>query len=304
MSKKARAHTALLAANLIYGANYTIAKEAMPEFILPLGFILLRVTGALLLFWLFQSMMISERVAKKDMIRLAICGLFGVAINQMLFFKGLSMTTPINAAIIMTINPVLVLAFSAIFINEVITIKRSFGMILGLLGAALLIGYNRELGFSSDTLTGDVLVLINATSYAAYLVLVKPLMSKYQPLTIIKWVFLFGFIYVLPFGFNELAAVEWDTIPTMIWAAILYVVICTTFIAYLLNVNALTQLSPTVVSYYIYLQPLLATIVALLFAKDVLTPVKIISTLLIFAGVFLVSVPTASDRTTIDHKSD
>ena len=296
MDRLIKAHLSLFIANLIYGANYTIAKEVMPDYILPFGFILLRVIGALVLFWSLQFFFKKERITKKDMGRLAICGLFGVAINQLLFFKGLDMTTPINAAIIMTANPVMVLVFAAIIIREAITFRKSIGITLGLSGAALVILQNASLSISSETQIGDLLVFINATSYALYLVLVKPLMAKYHPITIIKWVFLFGFIYVLPFGYGELSKVNWDMMPTNIIYCVLFVVIGTTFFAYLLNIIALKELSPSIVSYYIYLQPILASAVALALGKDEIDLIKIISTILIFSGVFLISSPIQKSK--------
>ena len=289
MNRNIKAHIALLITNLIYGANYTIAKEAMPEYILPSGFILLRVSGALLLFIIFHRLMIRESVARVDLWKFAICGLFGVAINQLLFFKGLSITNPINAAIIMTINPVMVLLFASFLIKEVITLKRTLGIILGIGGAILLITYNASSTFSVESSSGDLWIFLNAASYGIYLVIVKPLMNKYNPLTVIMWVFGFGLIYVLPFGFTELMQVSWSALPMPIILAMMFVVIFTTFAAYLLNIHALKILSPTVVSYYIYLQPLLASAVALAFAKDILSMEKIIAAVLIFAGVALVS---------------
>jgi len=289
MSKKLLAHIALFAANLIYGANYIVAKEAMPEYIAPFGFILIRVIGATLLFWFIWSTMIREKVARSDFLRLAACGLFGVAINQLLFFKGLSITTPINAAIIMTSNPVVVMLFSIWILKEAITVQKITGLLIGLTGAILLIIAGSGFSFSSDTFRGDLMVFINAASYALYLVIVKPLMVKYHPITIVTWIFTFGLIIVIPLGYQELLAVEWGSFTPTIWAAVSFVVVFTTFLAYLLNVSALKQLSPAIVSYYIYLQPLLAAMIALYFEKDHLTLVKTGAALLIFAGVYLVS---------------
>ena len=289
MGKTIKAHIALFVANLIYGASYTIAKEAMPEYILPFAFILIRVIGAVLLFWLIWSTLIRERIAKSDLLRLAACGLFGVAINQMLFFKGLSITTPINAAIIMTSNPVVVMLFSLWILKEAITLQKSIGLFIGLSGAALLITAGSGFSFTSQTFAGDVYVFLNASSYALYLVIVKPLMTKYHPITIISWIFTFGLIYVLPLGFDELMTTNWSAFTPKIWAAVAFVMLFTTFLAYLLNVSALKELSPTTVSYYIYLQPLLAAIIALYFEKDHLTWFKIGAAVLIFTGVYLVS---------------
>ena len=289
MDRTIKAHIALFIANLIYGANYTIAKEAMPDYIMPFGFILLRVTGAFILFWGVHAFMPKEKVELRDIFRLAICGVFGVAINQLLFFKGLSITTPINAAIIMTINPVMVLLFAAIIIKDSINPRKVIGIITGLLGAVFLITNSGEFSFSNQTSIGDGFVFINATSYGLYLVLVKPLMNKYSPFTIIKWVFLFGFIYVLPFGLEEALLVNWEAMPFNIFCAIGFVVVFTTFFAYLLNILALKELSPSIVSYYIYLQPILASLIALSFEKDIITFEKGIAALFIFLGVFLIS---------------
>ena len=288
---------ALFGANLIYGASYTVAKEAMPEYILPFAFILIRVTSSVLLFWLIWTSLIRERIARADLLRLAACGLFGVAINQMLFFKGLSITTPINAAIIMTSNPVVVMLFSLWILKEAITMQKTFGLLLGLSGAALLITAGSDFSFGSETFEGDIYVFLNASSYALYLVIVKPLMARYHPITVITWIFTFGFVYVLPFGFEEFISVDWSAFTPKIWAAVAFIVLFTTFLAYLLNVSALKELSPTIVSYYIYLQPLLAAIVALYFEKDQLTWINIGASMLIFAGVYLVSSGKTEQRT-------
>jgi len=290
MSKILQAHLALMGANIIYGINYSIAKEVMPEYIAPFGFIFCRVLGALVLFWLFTSISkVKEKVAKKDFFRLMICGVFGVAANQLMFFYGLNLTTPINAAIIMTSNPILVLIISATLIGERITPLKIAGIFIGLAGAAGLILHGQSLEINTSNFIGDLFIFLNATSYAIYLVLVKPLMSKYHPLTIIKWVFLFGFTIVIPFGFNEFNQINWISFDGYIWSSFLFVVIGTTFLAYFLNIYGLKRLSPTVVSTYIYSQPLIATTVALLLQKDHLSLIKIVSALMIFLGVFLVS---------------
>jgi drug/metabolite transporter (DMT)-like permease len=291
MSKKTIAHLSLFSANLIYAINYTVAKTVMPQYVEPLGFIFMRVVGATLLFWLCYSLFAFEKIERKDMLRLMLCGLFGVAINQMLFFEGLNLTTPINASVIMVTNPILVLIISAFLISEKVTIRKLSGIVLGAIGAISLFteGGNLSLLNSSQSL-GNLLVLINACSYGVYLVIVKPLMAKYQTMTVISWVFFFGLIFVIPFGFGEFSQIEWSTMPTNIIYAIIFVVVGTTFLAYLFNIIGLRTLSPTTVSTYIYLQPILASIIAISFNSDQLDANKIISSLIIFAGVYLVSV--------------
>ena len=285
-------HIALIIVNLIYALNYTIAKDVMPEYIQPSGFILLRVIGGSILFFLAYLFFIKERVKKKDFFRLMLCGLFGVAINQLFFFEGLNLTTPINAAIIMTISPVLVIITSAIIIKEKITVRKIIGIFLGLIGACILILNSGDISFKNDFFIGNILVLINATSYAIYLVLVKTLMKRYNPITVMFYVFIFGLIFVLPFGIDEIQKIDLTTFNEEIYFKIGFVVICTTFIAYMFNAFALKSLNPSVVSVYIYLQPLLASLIAIALNSDSLSLVKILSAIFIFSAVFLVSIPS------------
>ena len=290
MSRRLLAHLALFGANLIYGINYTLAKDVMPDFIQPLGFIFLRVSGAILLFWLCYRLFFYEKVAKSDLFKLALCGLFGVAINQMLFFEGLNLTTPINAAVIMVTNPILVLIIGAFLAAEVITKRKMLGITLGATGAISLITYGGAVELNSNHLWGNIMVLINAASYGVYLVLVKPLMQKYKPITVISWVFLFGFFLIFPFGWGQFQAIEWSIMPTgILWKAA-FVVVCTTFMAYLLNIYGLKSLNPSTVSTYIYLQPVLASMVAIFTNSDSLSLIKLGAALVISSGVYLVSV--------------
>ena len=289
MKKIILAHIALIFANLIYAINFTLAKDVMPEYIMPSGFILLRVSSAVFLFSIVYFLFIREKIKKKDLVRLAVCGLFGVAVNQLFFFEGLNLTSPINASIIMTTNPIIVLVISFICLRDKITGYKLFGVLLGIFGAWNLILNSNNMSFSSGSGLGDIFVLINATSYGLYLVLVKPLMSKYNPITILFIVFSFGLIFVFPFGYNELSLVNWTEIPNNIWFEIGFVVLFTTFFAYLLNAFALKNVSPNTVSIYIYLQPVLASFFAIYWGADELKEDKIIAALFIFAGVYLVS---------------
>jgi drug/metabolite transporter (DMT)-like permease len=288
MQRRLWPHLALLGANLIYGANYTIAKEVTPGFIGPYGLVVLRCIGAVPLFWLV-GLMVKERMSRTDIPRLLLCAVFGIAVNQLLFLKGLSMTLPINAAVIMTSTPILVLIVAAVLIRERITVRKAGGIGLGLAGALLILLAGKEVSFSSDTFVGDLLILVNASSYGVYLVLVKPLLARYHPITVMKWIFLFGFAMVIPFGQQQLREVNWADMPWQIMAAAAYVVFGLSFFAYLLNSLALRQVSPSVVSTYIYLQPVLASMFAILAGKDALTAVKVGSAMLIFLGVYLVS---------------
>lgn len=284
------AHIALLFVALFYGGNYLIAKHVMNNsFIQPLGFVLLRVVVATGLFWLLALAIQPERIRRKDIPLFVLCGLTGVCINQTFFFSGLELTTPIHASLIMTITPLLVLLFSRLLIAEKVTIFKVTGVIIGCTGAVLLMTRGVDVHSGDGHLAGDALVLINATSYALYLVLVKRLTRKYRPLTVIRWVFSFGLIFVLPIGFHQLSVVEWHTFTTHAWLAVAYVLICVSFLAYLFNVFALRHVNPSTVSIYIYLQPLFAALLSVVFEMEVLTWIKVLAGVLIFIGVALVS---------------
>ncbi len=289
MTKNLKAHLALLSANLIYGANYTIAKIALPEFVKPLGFILMRVTFAMLIFAFIQFTFIKEKVENKDILLLFFCAVFGIAVNQMMFFQGLSRTTEINASILMITTPILVIVFSYFILKEKITSKKILGVILGAIGAAMIILMGGSFSLGSDTLLGDLYIFINAASYGIYLVIAKPLMIKYHPFTILKWIFFFGFFMITPFGYEQFSQIDWGSFTTAAYLSVGYVLFFATFLAYLCNAIALNFASPSLVSAYIYSQPLIATIIAISFGKDSLTPVKIIAAILIFTGVYLVN---------------
>lgn len=285
------AHLALFSVAVIYGLNFSVAKDVMPVYVKPLGFILIRVSAATLLFWVSAKVIAREKIQKKDHLRLLICGFFGVACNQMLFFKGLNITTPINAAVMMTTNPILVLIMSSIILKESLRWSKVVGIITGIAGALFLItkgGAVLDI-FDANKSLGNLLVFLNAASYGAYLVLIKPVMSRYKAITVIKWVFLYGLLIVIPFGSPELAEVCWPCLPGLILLKISFVVLGTTYLAYLLNVYALKTVSSTTVSFYIYLQPLVATCAAIAMGKDSLNVIIITSAIFIFSGVYLVS---------------
>jgi drug/metabolite transporter (DMT)-like permease len=289
MNDVVKSHLALFFANLIYAVTFTFAKDVMPDTIQPIGFILVRVTGAMILFQIIHCIWIREKVRREDYGILILCGLFGVAINMMLFFKGLNYTTPIHAAVTMTSAPIIVFILAIIFHGEKKLPLRIVGVALGAVGAVILAVYGRDLELGNPKLAlGNLLVFVNACCYAIYLTIVKPLMTKYHFLTIMKWVFTVGFIVVLPFGFTDVQAVEWSEISNKIWGEIAFVVFGTSFLAYMFNIYALKRLRASTVGFYIYLQPVLATVVALMLGSDNLNPIKIIASTIIFIGVYLV----------------
>lgn len=283
-------HLWLFAANFIYGVNYSVAKAAMELPIPPSAFVFLRVSGAAIIFFIIALLYRSETFARRDLPRLIACAFFGVTLNQVLFFEGLHRTSPINAGIIMVITPVLVLVFTWLFLREKAGFLKIVGVLSGLTGALLLI-INKEETNLVASLEGDIMILINAASYAVYLVMVKPLMTRYEPLSVMKAVFLIGIPMVLIPAYPQFNEMHLGQIGTTGWMAVLYVILFTTVIAYLLNILAMKKVSPSVVGIYIYLQPLLAAFFAILLGQDRIRLIHLISSLLIFAGVYLVSRP-------------
>ena len=189
----------------------------------------------------------------------------------------------------MTTNPIMVLIVASIIIRERITIRKIAGIVVGITGACILLIPGKAIAFNSSTAWGDFLILVNSLSFGIFLILVKPLMNKYNTATVMKWVFLFGALFVSPFGWNEFNLIQWNTFNMNIWLAVIYVVVGTTSIAYLLNTYALKNLSPSSVSVYIYLQPLFATSFAILLQRDHLKFMHLVAAALIFTGVYLVT---------------
>lgn len=288
MSKRTWALLAATIVSLIYGVSFTIAKDVMPDFVKPYGFILLRVLGAAILFWLVSFWGPKEKIQRQDFPRIIAAAFFGVALNMLTFFKGLNYTSPISASVIMVTTPIIVLILSAIIMKERMETRKIFGILLGLFGTGFLILYGKSMGNATNATLGNFLVFINAVSYGFYLIVVKKLMDKYNAFTFVKWIYTFGLLMVIPFGWSEYQEIQWQTIPTMIMWEIVFVVVFTTFFTYLFNLVSMRELKPTTVAVFIYLQPLFATIFAMSLGKDQLTWVKVLSAVLIFVGVYLV----------------
>ena len=289
MNASVKAHISLFVAQVIYALNYSIAKGVMPLYVSPFGLVMMRILGACLLFWLLSLFSKTEKVAQADLKKMALLAVFGVAVNQAFFIYGLSLTKPINSAIIMISNPIAVMLFTIFMFKEKITAFKLSGLALGVIGALTLLLFKGSFSFGSETITGDMMTLVNSLSWAVFVVMAKPYMQKYQTVTVMKWVFLFGLIYFLPIGLPDLLAIHWVQLPSHIIFALFFIVIATTFFAYLLNMYALKALSASVVSMYIYFQPFLATLFAVWLGKDEITPIKVISAILIIFGVYLAS---------------
>ena len=299
--KSVQAHIALLLVNVLYGASHVLAKGVMPGFLSPTVFILFRVVGATALFWLVLILTKRSKIERKDFPLIALCGLFGVAINQLFFFHGLNLSSAFNSGIIMALNPIMVVILSFFLLKERLTAFKITGITLGATGAILLtLKASTHMG---DSRLGDLFLFLNALSYAIYLVLAKPLMKKYSPIQVITWVFTFGLFFVLLFPptLSELNQINFQRIPTEIWWKISYVVVGVTFLTYLLTIFGLKYLSATISSAYIYTQPVMVMLFTFLFAyigwsedyRSSITSEKILYMLVIFTGVYLTSKSTS-----------
>jgi drug/metabolite transporter (DMT)-like permease len=291
-----KAHFALLGANLIYGANYIIAKGIMPGKLSPNAFVFIRLACCVVLFWSIKFLFVKEKVERKDFLRLALCGLLGAAANMLFFFHGINLTSPVDASIIMTVTPVIVLIFSFLILKEPLTKNRLIGIAIAGIGAVFIILYGNKVAGTSSFI-GNLFVFLNALSYGLYLVIVKTLMRKYNAITVISWMFLFGLIFVSPITFKDIVNTNFEAFTTNTYLVIGYVVLFTTFFAYLFNVYALNFVSPSVTSSYIYLQPvisfLMVSIYAYILMKDEyandISIIKILSCLMVVIWVYIIS---------------
>jgi drug/metabolite transporter (DMT)-like permease len=290
LNKNIKAHIAALAANIIFAANYSIVKLVTPSAIKPFGLNLLRVLVSIVMFWSLYLMKPSKPGFKrKDLRRFIICAATGIVINQLLFIKGLSLTTSIHASLLSLGTPVFITIIAAWLLKERLTVNKIVGLILAIGGGALLIATKEGNGDGSDILFGDILVLVNAVSYGFFIVLVRPLMNAYSPIHVLRWAFTIGTCMILPFGFKQFTEVQWSVINLHQWLALAFITLGATFLAYLFNVYSIRTIGSSATGTYIYTQPVFAAIIAVIATGESITTIKIASALLIFAGVFVVN---------------
>lgn len=294
MSKRTVAIICGFLVALFYAYNFTAAKEVTPEFVGPFGLAWYRVLVTCAIFWLIATFVgPKEKVLIKELPLLALAAFCGVGFNMVTFMKGLSLTSPISASVLMVTTPIIVLVLSAIFLKERLYASRILGILIGFSGAALLIflSNNGSSENATDPALGNFLVFINAVSYSFYIILAKKLTTRYHVFTLMKWLYLFGVLFITPFGIMEGLAFDFGTANTDTLWYIGYVVLFATFGTYMLNIIAIRTLKPSVVAVFVYLQPLLATLIAIGLDKDQITLYKLIAGGLIFTGVFITSIP-------------
>ena len=291
---KLKGHSSMLGANVMWGLMSPVAKFVMVGgAVTPLVVTDLRITGAMVLFWIASFFQKPERVAPKDLLKLLGASLLAIVFNQGCFIFGVGLTSPVDASIITTSMPLLAMVLAAIYLKEPITGKKVLGIAVGATGALLLILGSHQVSeakaIGNHYIWGDLLVLLAQFSYALYFVLFKNFVNKYSLITIMKWMFTYAFICALPFSYNDLLHTEWKSLQNTEIGALVFIVVGSTFISYVLIVIGQKNLRPTVAGMYNYVQPLVASIVAVCWGMDTFNFVKIISVALIFGGVYLVT---------------
>jgi drug/metabolite transporter (DMT)-like permease len=288
MTRSTKAHLAVLSANFIFGANYAVVKFATPGFLPPFALNVVRILSSLFLFWtMFLFKPGKVPVQRKHMPRFILCAITGVVINQIMFIKGVSLTTPIHSALLSLATPIFITLIAAWLLKEGFGWLKFGGLILGVSGAAMLILIKDNHHTGSDMLLGDIFVLINAISYSFYLVLVRPLMQHYSGIQVLRWIFTFGSLVILPFGMQDFISTNWSGFTTTAWMALAFIGIGATFLAYLLNVYGINIIGASATGAYIYTQPVFAAVIAVLVAGEKLSWIKLLAALLIFTGVYL-----------------
>ncbi len=288
MNKRFQAHIAVLLANIFFGVNYITIKFIVPSKLGAPALNVCRVIGSLILFWSLYLIKPSKAgIEKKDIPRFFLCSIMGIVLNQILFVKGLSLTSAIHASLLALVTPILIIFIAAWILKEKLTWLKIIGIILGIGGAVILILMKDISHTASNIVLGDVLVILNAICYAFYFVLVKPLMQKYSPVHVIRWVFTIGLIFMLPYGYKSFEATNWQSFTNLDWIYFVFVIIGATFFAYLFNIFGVAVIGASATGSYIYTQPVFAAIIAILFTGENYDWIKLLATILIFGGVYL-----------------
>ena len=286
-----KGHTSIAVAQTMWGMMAPAGKLVLTSGIIsPLVLTDCRIFGAAILFWIASFFTKKEEVTRKDLMLLFFAALFGIVFNQGSYVLGLSMTSPINASILTTSSPILTMIIAALYLREPITGKKLMGIFIGATGALILI-----LGGSGASLNqlghswGDLICVMAQLSFACYLVFFKGLITRYSSITLMKWMFTYSSICMLPFSYKDFIQSDWASLDWKLAGCIFIVVFCGTFISYLLVPFSQKILRPTVVSMYNYVQPIVASSVAILWGLDHFNLMKLFAVLLVFVGVFFVT---------------
>ena len=287
-----KGHILIMLANILFGASMPVFKYLLTADVPPEAITIMRAIFACMLFWLVSFFMPKEKVLPKDLCLLFVCALCGVGINQWLFVIGLKNSSPVNASIIATAVPIFVLLLAALVLKEPITAKKSLGVFLGVSGGLLLVFNSTQTTSGTNSLWGDMLMLLNQLMYSVYLVLSKPLSRRYSSVIMMKWMFLFSTLALAPFCLQYMQYVPMfhrETFNVSQLYALLYLLFGSTFVSFMLIPMALKQIRPTTVSMYNYVQPIIASAIAVAVGQDTFSMQKLLSAALVFVGVYLVT---------------
>lgn len=289
MTPQIKAHIGLLATNLFFAINISAIKFLTTKgFAGPYGLNVVRSGICALLFWLlFFTAREKKKIDKKEIVRFLLCAFSALAANQMLFMKGVSLTYPIHASLLLLITPILITFIAAWALKEMITISKILGLLLGITGACILILSGDSISKGNNILLGDILVIMSTFLYTIYFILIKPLMQKYSTMYVMRWVFTFGFIMIIPLGLNEFTQIPWGQYTFNEYLILFMIVIPGTFLAYIFNAYGIKKLSASTAGTYIYSQPVFSVLLATVFLNETLELYKIIAGVIIFSGVYL-----------------
>ena len=285
-------HILILTANILFGISVPVFKHLLNTGMPPEAIAFLRAAVTCALFWLLSLFLPRQRVTHRDLGLLAVCGICGVGINQLLFVVGMKMTSPVDGSIIASSTPIFALLLAAVILREPVTKRKVLGVMLGVCGGLLLVFGTAHATSGGSSLPGDAMIAVNYIVYSLYLVLSRSLAQRYSAETIMKWMFLVATVALFPFSAGELenvAVFHAAAFPPMQLYGLLYITVGSTFIAFLLVTCSLKSLRPTTVSMYNYVQPMVACAIAIAIGQDVFSILKLGSLLLVFTGVYLVT---------------
>ena len=287
-NKNPHGHLFALTANVMWGLMSPIGKSALQEFS-AISVTTFRMIGAAAAFWILSIFCKQEHVDHRDMLKIFFASLFALVFNQGVFIFGLSMTSPIDASIVTTTLPIVTMVVAAIYLKEPITNKKVLGIFVGAMGALILIISSQAASSGNGSLIGAVLCLVAQISFSIYLTVFKGLSQRYSTVTINKWMFIYASICYIPFSYYDISTIQWAAIPTIAIVQVLYVVLGGSFLAYLCIMTAQRLLRPTVVSMYNYMQPIVASIAAIIMGIGSFGWEKGIAITLVFLGVYIVT---------------
>lgn len=310
MNPKVKGSIFILLANVCFALNTSVSRMIIPEHMPPFGLSQLRILFACFAFFVLGLILKNNgpKFSSKHHLRLFVCGLLGTAFNQLSFLGGLSLTSPVDASLICTCTPILTMIFASLIIKEPISLKKAGGVFVGMMGAVIIMYTSAHPtdAQQTGTLSGNLLVGVSCVVYGLYLVLVQPIMKTHSSIHVMKWVFFYGGMSIIPFCYQDvrfIGELNPDGIPSaLVLKELAFALILGTFIPYLLVSFALKLLRPTTVSMYNYMQPIITTTMAISVGQDIFTWTKPFAALLIFCGVYLVI--TSKSRADIEKEKE